>query len=74
MMRLAMIFADCYIHRMEPREITAARQALDLSKADFGQALGVDRSTIHRWEVGETTPPGNLLDLACKYLAKQALP
>lgn len=53
---------------MKPKEITAARRALNLTKAAFGKVLGVDRSTIHRWETGITVPPGNLLALACKQL------
>lgn len=68
MMHLAIFFALAHIQCMEPREIIELRQALKLSRAAFGKALGVDRSTIHRWEAGETVPPGILLDLACKQL------
>ena len=29
-----------------------------LSQAEIADALGVDRSTVHRWEVGERSPRG----------------
>lgn len=36
--------------------VTALREAAGLSKADFGRRLGVDRTTVHRWENGRSRP------------------
>lgn len=63
-----------YIQIMEPSDIKAFRLARDQSQEAFGADLKVDRKTVRRWEHGETKPPGILLDLACKYLAKLAQP
>jgi DNA-binding transcriptional regulator YiaG len=37
-----------------PAEIRAARIKFDLSQKEAGQILGVDETTIQRWESGET--------------------
>ena len=38
----------------------AIRKAARLSLAELGQALGVDQSTVYRWETGERTPRAEL--------------
>jgi transcriptional regulator with XRE-family HTH domain len=38
---------------MRPAQLRGRRQALHLSQADLGRALGVARNTIARWERGE---------------------
>ena len=38
----------------------AVRQAARLSLAEMGRAVGVDKSTIYRWETGERHPRGEL--------------
>lgn len=57
---------------MEAQTLKEWRLAQGLSRAQAGKAFGVDRSTIYRWESGETVPPGILLDLACKQLETNA--
>ena len=56
---------------MEPHEIKAFRLSRGQSQTAFGRDLGVDRKTVHRWEHGSTRPPGRLLELACKELARE---
>lgn len=38
------------------RRIVEIRATLDMSQADFAEALGVDRRTVGRWERGENEP------------------
>ncbi len=39
------------------KRLTAAREALGLSRRDVACLLGVDDSTVSRWESGERRPP-----------------
>lgn len=48
---------------MDADEVRAFREMLGLSQAAMARVFGVDRSTIRRWEEGETEAP-LLLDLA----------
>ena len=39
-------------------EARQLREAADLSRADVGGTVGVDQSTIWKWETGERRPRG----------------
>lgn len=41
---------------MEKKRITALRERLGLNKAAFAKKLGVDKSTITKWEKGRREP------------------
>lgn len=68
MRHLDTFLPSSHIGTMEPNAIKAFRKARGQSQAAFGAELDVDRKTVQRWEHGETSPPGRLLDLACKQL------
>lgn len=36
--------------------IAATRELFKLTKADFARRIGVDRGTVHRWEIGQRKP------------------
>lgn len=42
---------------MTPESLRAHREALGLSPAQLGQALGVPQSTVWRWESGSRRVP-----------------
>jgi putative transcriptional regulator len=48
---------------MQPKEIRAVREALNLSQAVFGRLLNVPSVTILKWEHGERKPSGAALRL-----------
>ncbi|MBV9546434.1 MAG: tetratricopeptide repeat protein [Chloroflexi bacterium] len=57
---------------MRPAELRERRQALGLSQADLGRALGVPRNTLARWERGELEMRHpELVDFALDQLAGQ---
>jgi DNA-binding XRE family transcriptional regulator len=39
-----------------PGYIRTLREALDLTQADFGQRVGVEKMTVWRWEHGQLKP------------------
>lgn len=41
---------------MKPEMIVALREALGWSQTDLGDALGVARSSVARWELGKAKP------------------
>ena len=43
---------------MESHEIARRRTDLGLSLAALAREIGVDRATVHRWEVGKSRPRG----------------
>jgi transcriptional regulator with XRE-family HTH domain len=57
--RLIAFLGYCpYQPGLPPRKrLTAAREALGLTRRDVGRLLGVDDSTVSRWESGERRPP-----------------
>lgn len=44
------------VHREWGRNIRSGRSVLGLSQKQFGELLGVDQSTIARWERGDMAP------------------
>lgn len=42
---------------MTPEQLATLRESLRMSREQLGDALGVDRATIWRWESGETPSP-----------------
>lgn len=38
---------------MTAQQMKAARSKLDMTQEQFAQALGVDRTSVARWETGE---------------------
>jgi len=41
---------------MTPEEIREIRDALGLSRAEFGARLGITRLAVYQWEIGVTHP------------------
>ena len=37
---------------MTPNEVKHARRMLGITQAELGRAIGVNRSTVNRWEAG----------------------
>lgn len=56
---------------MTAAELRAHRRALGLSQLQLARALGVDHSTVFRWEQGTRAVPP-LLALALEALARRA--
>lgn len=44
-----------------PERRREIREAAGLSQREIAEAMGVDTSTVHRWESGETLPRGERL-------------
>ena len=44
-----------------PGFITALREALGLTQAEFGERIGVDKMTVSRWERGALRPSSESL-------------
>lgn len=53
---------------MDYEDFKAWRLARYRTQDDAGEAFGVHRTAILRWERGASAPPGRLLELACKGL------
>lgn len=43
---------------LSPRLIRYTRQAMQMTQAEFGEYLGVERNTVTRWEMGIHLPVG----------------
>lgn len=56
---------------MKRINVLAIRRKLNLSQAEMGQKIGVDQSTIHRWETKKRNPRGPARKLL-EQLAKAA--
>ncbi|MGE0541262.1 MAG: helix-turn-helix domain-containing protein [Dehalococcoidia bacterium] len=55
-------------------QLTARREALELSQAELSRALGVSEATISRWERGERTiRTPVMLDMALQTLEREHL-
>ena len=51
--------SNCYFPKMTGKEIKALRDSLGLTRDEFAAKLGVaNRRTVHRWEIGESSPRG----------------
>lgn len=48
--------------RTDPGYAQLVRVRAGLTQAEIGGLLGVDRSAVARWESGERTPQGDLVD------------
>lgn len=54
---------------MQPEEIRASREDLELTQEAFAAALGVTAETVARWESGDAQPEsGKMLELALDML------
>ena len=53
---------------MDHSEFKKWRRARYRTQDEAAEAMEVDRMTVNRWELGVTSPPGRLLELACKGL------
>lgn len=51
-------------------EIASARKEMGLSRTEFGNALGVVRTTVMRWEKGEAIPGEPALRLVRELLER----
>jgi ribosome-binding protein aMBF1 (putative translation factor) len=58
--------------------LAAARKAVGLSQERLAERLGVERSTVQRWEAGNSTPQPwqqpRLGSRFCPYAARRAIP
>lgn len=52
---------------MQPDDLKAIRKALDMTQAEFGEAMGVSRKLINDLEAGRV-PVDKRTELAAKYL------
>lgn len=52
---------------MTPQELVDRREELRLTRAELARILGISRSTLHRWEAGDTAIPP-YLELALAYV------
>ncbi len=43
--------------RLQPKEVQAHRLELGWKQGEFGAALGLDQTTVSRWETGKANPP-----------------
>jgi DNA-binding transcriptional regulator YiaG len=55
---------------LRPALARALRQEAKVSQAEVGQELGVDESTVSKWESGDRRPRGLLADRYIKLLAR----
>ena len=47
-----------YVAVMTPKQLENIRKSLGLTKSQFSRLIGVNRSTVTRWESGEVEIPG----------------
>ncbi len=53
-----------------PAFISNVRQALGMTQSEFGQAVGVDKMTVFRWERGTTRPGSGALQRLRRLIAR----
>ncbi len=53
-----------------PAFINNVRQALQMTQAEFGDAVGVDKMTVFRWERGTTRPGAESLQRLRRLIAR----
>jgi putative transcriptional regulator len=46
------------VTKVEPSEVSEARQSSGLSQAEFADALGISKRTLQEWEQGRRSPSG----------------
>lgn len=54
------------------RRISHLRRERGVSRADFAEALGIDQSTIHYWELDKHAPRADLMAKALAYFGLTA--
>jgi transcriptional regulator with XRE-family HTH domain len=55
---------------MTPEQLKQRRRALGMTQRQIADALGVDRQTVSRWEVGSHGFPGRMVDLAMQTIER----
>jgi len=55
---------------MDGPALRRERKSLKLTQSAFADLLGVSANTVARWERGEASPPGIILDLAIMSLRR----
>jgi DNA-binding transcriptional regulator YiaG len=66
------VLANKLNHAPTPGYITTLRESLNLTQAQFGQKIGVDKVTVSRWERGELRPSDKSLAALEKLRAQAA--
>lgn len=56
---------------ISPEEIFAIRETLGITQSELGRKIGVETTTISRWENGRATP-NQYHDMKLKNLSKRA--
>lgn len=56
---------------MDSAEFRSWRRARYDTQEDAGDVFRVTKRTIHAWERGKSSPPGRLLELACKEIDRE---
>jgi putative transcriptional regulator len=46
------------VTKVEPNEVSQARQKSGLSQTEFAEALGISKRTLQEWEQGRRAPSG----------------
>ncbi len=46
------------VHEVEPLDIKAIRQKVDMTQEEFAKAVGVKLPTLRHWEQGDRKPTG----------------
>lgn len=59
--RVRAVFLSALDRPPSPGFITALREGLGLTQAEFGERVGVDKMTVSRWERGTLRPNGESL-------------
>lgn len=54
---------------MNPEQIRQARALIPMSRGSFAKAVGVNRSTVQKWETGQRTPLQHRLDVIERVLS-----
>jgi len=70
--RIRALFVSALDRAPSPGYITRLREALGMRQEDFGDAVGVDKMTVSRWERG-TMRPGEPAVKAIDKLRKKAI-
>jgi transcriptional regulator with XRE-family HTH domain len=55
------------------RKVKAIRKSAGLNQVDFAKRLGVDQSTVSKWELGKQTPDTNGLRALSKFIGEDMM-